>query len=462
MALHKIEKGLDLPISGKPLQVVRGTTPCTRVAVMADDFPGMKPRMHVEEGAQVKRGDVLFEDRKQPGVLHTAPGAGRVIAIHRGDKRALQSIVIDLSDAERRGEPGEEEFASFESYTGASPETLAADQIRGLLVESGLWTAIRERPFGKVPSPEKNAKALFITATDTNPLAPLPEVVLEDQLDDFRLGTKLVAKLVDGPTFLCVGEHSELGESAADRVRVERFAGPHPSGTAGFHIHTLMPVSRARSVWHLGYQDVAAVGRLFKTGKLDVSRVISIAGPNVEDPRLERSRLGACVSEAVSADVAKAADKELRSIAGSVLSGKRTDGEIFDFMGRYDVQISVLEEDRENVFLGWLTPGANLFSVTGIYLSKILKPKKYRFTTTTNGSLRAMVPIGLYEKVFPFDIMPTFLLRALIVGDLERAEQLGVLELGEEDLSLCTYVCPGKVNYGPLLRKNLEDIEKEG
>ena len=159
MALHKIEKGLDLPISGKPLQVVRGTTPCTRVAVMADDFPGMKPRMHVEEGAQVKRGDVLFEDRKQPGVLHTAPGAGRVIAIHRGDKRALQSIVIDLSDAERRGEPGEEEFASFESYTGASPETLAADQIRGLLVESGLWTAIRERPFGKVPSPEKSAKA---------------------------------------------------------------------------------------------------------------------------------------------------------------------------------------------------------------------------------------------------------------------------------------------------------------
>lgn len=462
MALHKIEKGLDLPISGKPLQVVRGTSPCTRVAVMADDFPGMKPRMHVEEGAQVKRGQVLFEDRKQPGVLHTAPGAGRVIAIHRGDKRALQSIVIDLSDAERRGEPGDDEFASFENYTGASPDALSVDRIRALLVESGLWTAIRERPFGKVPSPEKVAAALFITATDTNPLAPLPEVVLEDQLDDFRLGTKLVAQLVEGPTFLCVGEHSELGNAASDGVRVERFAGPHPSGTVGFHIHTLMPVSRARSVWHLGYQDVAAVGRLFKTGKLDVARVISIAGPNVEDPRLERSRLGACISEAVSSDVAKASEKELRTIAGSVLSGKRTNGEIFDFMGRYDVQISILEEDRENVFLGWLTPGANLFSVTGIYLSKIFKPKQYKFTTTTNGSLRAMVPIGLYEKVFPFDMMPVFLLRALIVGDVERAEQLGVLELGEEDLALCTYVCPGKVNYGPLLRKNLDDIEKEG
>jgi Na+-transporting NADH:ubiquinone oxidoreductase subunit A len=171
----------------------------------------------------------------------------------------------------------------------------------------------------------------------------------------------------------------------------------------------------------------------------------------------------------VSSDIAKieagnaeGEKTEIRSIAGSVLSGKRVHGEIFDFMGRYDAQISLLEEDRENVFLGWLTPGANLFSVTGIFLSRLFKPKNYRFTTNTNGSLRAMVPIGSYEKVFPFDILPTFLLRSLIVGDLERAEQLGVLELGEEDLALCTYVCPGKVNYGPLLRKNLEDIEKEG
>jgi len=462
MALHKIEKGLDLPISGKPIQVIRGTSPCSRVAIMADDFPGMKPRMQVEEGELVKRGQVLFEDRKQPGVFHTAPGAGHVIAIHRGDKRALQAVVIDLSDGEKSGEPGEDEFARFENYSAAPVGSLSSEAIRALLVESGLWTAIRQRPYGKVPSPESDAAAIFITATDTSPLAPLPEVVLEDRLDDFRLGTKLVSKLIDGPTFLCVGEHSELGEAASDGVRVEQFVGPHPSGTVGFHIHTLMPVNRARSVWHLGYQDVAAIGRLFKTGKLDVSRVISIAGPTLGNPRLERSRVGACVSEAISADLTEGEEKEIRAIAGSVLSGKRTHGEIFDFLGRYDVQISLLEEDRENIFLGWLTPGANIFSVTGIYLSKIFKPKEYKFTTTLNGSLRAMVPIGSYEKIFPFDILPTFLLRALIVGDLERAEQLGVLELCEEDLALCTYVCPGKVNYGPLLRKNLEDIEKEG
>ncbi|MHA7836899.1 MAG: Na(+)-translocating NADH-quinone reductase subunit A [bacterium] len=460
--MHKIEKGLDLPISGKPIQVVRHASSCTRVAVMADDFPGMKPRMHVEEGQTVKRGQVLFEDRKQPGVFHTAPGAGRVIAIHRGEKRALQSIVIDLSDGERQGDPAEDEIASFESYTGAAPESLSRDQIRELLVESGLWTALRQRPYSKVPSPQTEPAGIFITATDTHPLAPLPEVALADRMEDFRLGTSLISKLCDGPTFLCVGEHSEIGDKAPENVRVERFTGPHPSGTVGVHIHTLLPAGRVRTVWHVGYADVAAVGHLARTGRLDVSRVIAIAGPVVEDPRLELSRVGACVSETIAADLAACEEKEIRSISGSVLSGKRSHGDAFDFMGRFDRQISLLEEEREHVFLGWLSPGTNLFSVTGIYLSKLFQPRRYRFTTSTNGSQRAMVPIGLYEKVMPMDLMPTFLLRALIVGDTERAEQLGILELDEEDLALCTYVCPGKINYGPLLRKNLEMIEKEG
>ncbi len=471
MALHKIEKGLDLPIPGKPIQVVRGTSPCSRVAVMADDFPGMKARMRVQEGDTVKRGQVLFEDRKMPGVLHTAPGAGRVIGIHRGEKRALQSVVIDLSDGERRGEPGPDEFASFESYTGVAPESLTPEQIRALLVESGLWTAIRERPFSKVPSPDGKAEAMFITAMDTHPHAPLPEVVLENQMDDFVSGTRLLSRLVEGPTYLCVSEHSEIGDRAPDGVRVERFSGPHPAGTVGVHIHLLRPVNRERRVWHIGYQDVASVGRLFATGRLDVSRIIAISGPDVEDPRLERTRMGARVSEIVGADIARIVEssiestgkkKEIRAISGSVLSGKRSFGEAFDYMGRYDRQISLLEEDHENVFMGWLSPGFDLFSVTRIYLSSIFKPKRYRFTTSTNGSPRAMVPIGVYEKVMPMDIMATYLLRSLIVGDIERAEQLGVLELDEEDVSLCTYVCPGKTNYGPILRKNLETIEKEG
>ena len=466
MALHKIEKGLDLPIPGKPLQVVRGTTPCSRVAVMADDFPGMKPRMHVAEGDTVKRGQVLFEDRKMPGVLHTAPGAGRILAINRGDRRALQSIVIDLSEGERNGSPGDDEFQAFENFSGTAPESLSSDQLRALLVESGLWTAIRVRPFSKVPSPESQADALFITAMDSNPHAPLPEVALQNRLDDFRLGVALVAKLLDAPTHLCVAEHSELaaalGDASPANVKVQSFAGPHPAGTPGYHIHAVRPVNRERSAWYIGYQDVAAVGALARTGRLDVSRVISIGGPVVDDPRLMNARIGACVSEAIRDDVAAANGTEVRAISGSALSGKRTHDEAFDFLGRYERQISLLEEDRENVFMGWLTPGPDMFSLSGVYLSKIFKPKRFKFNTNTNGSQRAMVPIGQFEKVMPMDIIPTFLLRALIVGDTERAESLGVLELDEEDLALCTYVCPGKVNYGPLLRQNLELIEKEG
>ncbi|MEM9173655.1 MAG: Na(+)-translocating NADH-quinone reductase subunit A [Myxococcota bacterium] len=460
--MHKIEKGLDLPIPGKPLQVVRGTSPCSRVAVMADDFPGMKPRMHVAAGDTVKRGQLLFEDRKMPGVLHTAPGAGRVLAINRGDKRALQSVVIELSEGEREGNPGDDEFQTFENPTGTD---LSGEQLRALLVESGLWTAIRVRPFSKVPSPESQADALFITAMDTNPHAPLPEVVLEDRLDDFRLGVTLLVRLLDAPTHLCVAEHSELADVFGDdkpaNLKIQSFAGPHPAGTPGYHIHAVRPVNRERSAWYIGYQDVTAVGALCRTGRLDVARVISIGGPVVDDPRLVHSRLGACVSEAVEEDVA-GIDAEIRTISGSAISGKRTHGEAFDFLGRYERQISLLEEDRENVFMGWLTPGADMFSLAGIYLSKVFKPARYRFTTNTNGSQRAMVPIGQYEQVMPMDLMPTFLLRALIVGDTERAESLGVLELDEEDLALCTYVCPGKVNYGPLLRQNLELIEKEG
>ena len=470
MALHKIEKGLDLPIPGKPIQVIRGTSPCTRVAVVADDYPGMKPRMHVAEGDTVKRGQILFEDRKTPGVIHTSPGAGKVLAIHRGERRALQAVVIDLSEGERSGNPGDDEFAAFESYAGGDLAALSGDQLRALMVESGLWTALRVRPFSKVPSPDSQADALFITATDTNPLAPLPEAAIGDRLADFKLGTELLTRLLDAPTYLCVAEHSELGALFHDdkpaNLKIEHFAGPHPSGTAGLHIHTLRPVNRERAAWHIGYQDVVAVGALARTGRLDVERVISIAGPSVDDPRLERSRIGACVSDAVGADIQQASEendgKEIRAISGSVLSGKRIHGEIFDFLGRYERQISLLEEDREHVFMGWLTPGADLFSTAGIYISKILKPERFRFTTNTNGSQRAMVPIGQYEKVVPLDIMPTFLLRALIVGDTERAESLGCLELDEEDLALCTYVCPGKVNYGPLLRQNLELIEKEG
>ncbi|MCS5638659.1 MAG: Na(+)-translocating NADH-quinone reductase subunit A [Myxococcota bacterium] len=458
MAVHKITKGLDLPISGRPVQVIRERAKATRVAVVADDFPGMKPKMRVEEGDTVKRGQILFEDRKSEGVCHTAPGAGRVIGIHRGARRTLQSVVIDLSDAERSGQTSASECQAFTSFSGKPESELSRHEIRDLLVESGQWAALRTRPYSKVPAANSEPAAIFVTAIDTAPLAPLPEVVLADRREDFARGLRILARLSSGRTYLCLKEYSDLGDLAGPDITTEYFSGPHPAGNPGLHIHLLDSVHRNKTVWHVGYQDVAAIGHLFASGRLDVDRVVSLAGPVVADPRLVRTRLGACIEDVVDDKF----DREVRLISGSVLAGKKTDGDSFGYLGRYERQISVIEENREREFMGWLAPGGKRFSVLRIFLSSFLAKPEFEMNTGLNGAERAMVPIGSYERVMPMDILPTFLLRSMLVGDVERAEELGALELDEEDLALCTFVCHSKIDYGPVLRRNLEIIESEG
>lgn len=459
MAVHKIKRGLTLPISGEPEQRIEPSKPVTRVALVAADYVGMKPQMAVDVGDSVKRGQLLFIDKKTPGVRYTAPGAGTVVAINRGAKRALQTLVIELSPGEQSGAPGADEFAAFESYTGNDPAGLSRDQIKALLLESGMWTALRTRPFSRVPNPETTPNALFITATNTHPLAPSVDAVYEGHEADFERGVLCVSKLCDGPVFLCKHPGSKVSAGAHSGVRVEEFTGPHPAGNVGLHIHRLYPVNRQRVVWHLGYQDVIAIGALFRSGQLDVSRVISLAGPQVAKPRLIQSRIGVSTDELVAGELR---DGENRVISGSVLGGRTAIGEVHGFLGRYTDQISVLLEGREREFLGWLSLGLNRFSTINTFLSRFTPTRKFAFTTSTNGSERAMVPIGMYERVMPFDLLPTFLLRAIIVDDVERAELLGVLELDEEDVALCTFVCPGKYEYGPILRRNLTIIEKEG
>jgi Na+-transporting NADH:ubiquinone oxidoreductase subunit A len=461
MSVHKIKKGLDLPIAGKPTQQISAGPTVRRVAVMADDFPGMKPGLEVQVGDHVRRGQVLLRDRRRGEVAHTAPGAGTVVAVNRGARRALLSVVIELTESEREGRPADDDHQPFESYTGSDPDSLDAGQIRALLLESGLWAALRQRPFSKVPTPDAEAPhSIFVTAADTHPLTADPDVVLKDQRGDFDQGLRLIAKLTEGTTYLCVAKGSAVPQGLSAPVQVEEFAGPHPAGTAGLHIHTLAPVSRSRTVWWIGYQDVANVGRLFRTGRLAVDRVVALGGPPLKDPKLVRTRVGASTHDLLAAEEPDLDD--VRYVSGSVLSGKKAMGEVYGFMGRYDNQVSVIREDREREFIGWLSPGAKKFSTLPIYLSWILRPKEMDLSTNTNGSERAIIPIGTYEAVMPFDLVTTYLLRSLAVGDIETAEQLGCLELDEEDLALCTFVDPGKNDFGPILRKNLEIIEKEG
>ncbi|MGB0603751.1 MAG: Na(+)-translocating NADH-quinone reductase subunit A [Candidatus Latescibacterota bacterium] len=442
----KVKKGLDLPITGAPEQTIEEGAAVTHVAVIGSDYNGMRPTMAVKEGDDVALGQLLFEDKKTPGVRYTSPGSGKVVAVNRGAKRALQSVVIALSgDAEER----------FEQFSDTATDQLSREQVRDKLVASGLWTALRTRPFSKVPSPESTPHSFFITAIDTNPLSADPQVVLAEHEADFTLGVQLLSKLSEGPTYLCKAPGTSISGGEGQEVE---FAGPHPAGLPGTHIHFVDPVGANKTVWYINYQDVIAVGKLFSTHRLSVERVIALAGPQVERPRLIRTRVGAQLSELTGGQLRAG---ENRIISGSVLSGRAAAGP-FDFLGRYHLQVSVLAEGREREFLGWQKPGIDKFSVKNVYASKLFPGKLFNFTTSTEGSDRALVPISSYEGVMPLDVVPTFLLRSLITGDTEQAQLLGALELDEEDLGLCSFVCPGKHEFGPLLRKNLEQIELEG
>ncbi|WP_062374659.1 Na(+)-translocating NADH-quinone reductase subunit A [Halomonas sp. KX33721] len=441
---------MDLPITGAPEQRIEDAQPVRHVAILGTDYVGMKPTMEVQEGDKVKLGQLLFTDKKIDGVRFTAPAGGEVVAINRGEKRRLLSVVIKVDE--------NEEAITFASHDRGALGQLDRQTVVDQLVESGLWTALRTRPFSRTPAIDSVPADIFVTAVDTHPLSADPAFIINENAQAFEDGLKVLTRLTEGNVFLCTGANASIPGGDVSGVKTESFAGPHPAGLVGTHIHYLSPVALHKKVWHIGYQDVIAFGKLFVEGKLDISRIVAVGGPRAEKPRILRTRVGASTQELLAGEVIKPDDT--RVISGSVFSGAAAEGKL-TYLGRFHNQISLLEEGNKRTFMGWLSLGANRHSVMGIYLSKFKGLSNYAPTTSTNGSERAMVPVGNYERVMPLDIMPTQLLRSLIVGDIEVAMQLGCLELDEEDLALCTYVCPGKYEYGPILRDNLTMIEKE-
>jgi Na+-transporting NADH:ubiquinone oxidoreductase subunit A len=445
----KIKRGLNIPLAGAPEQRVDDTFVSRSVALVGADYLGMKPTMAVEVGDIVKRGELLFTDKKGPSVRYTAPAGGRVSAINRGAKRAFRSLVIDVEA---------DDAVSFERFSAAQARQLSSEVIREQLLLSGQWTALKARPFGRVAQPETQPAGVFITAIETHPLAPDPALVIGEQAEAFALGQDVLAQMVQCPVHLCARAGTPLPQGEHHRIKRTDFSGPHPAGLAGTHVHFLLGASNDRIAWTIGYQDVIAIGRLFLDGQLYVERVVALAGPSVSRPRLLRARVGADL-QAMVAGECDGADN--RVISGSVLGGRTVHSDTA-YLGRYHKQVTVLPEGRQRSLLGWLSPGRNKHSALGIYWSSWFGSRALNMTTNTNGSARAMVPVGAYERVMPLDILPTQLLRALLVGDTQTAQALGCLELVEEDLALCTYVCPGKYEYGPILRDVLTRIEKEG
>lgn len=445
----RIKKGLDLPIVGAPEQKIYDAPPVKHVALTGPDFNSMKPSMLVQVGDQVKQGQKLFEDKKNPGVFFTAPVSGKVTAIERGEKRVFQTLVI-----EKQGE----DKIDFGKSEASQLQTLSRDKVVEKLIESGEWTAFRTRPFNKSPQIDSKPVSIFVNLMNTNPLAPSTQTILEGQEEHLKNGLTILKTLTDGKVFVCKSPELKLSVNADDQITIKEFSGIHPAGNVGTHIHFLSPVSMSKIVWHIDFQDLINVAKLFTTGHTHSEKVVALCGPSVKNPRLVKTNWGADLSEIVKDQLSAG---ENRVISGSVFYGRNLQG-AFHFLGRFASQITALKEGREREFLGWHAPGLDKFSISRVFLSAFTPKRKFGFNTSMQGSHRAMVPIGLYEDVMPLDILPTQLLRSLVCRDTDSAQQLGCLELAEEDLALCTYVDTGKVDYGPILKENLEIIEKEG
>jgi Na+-transporting NADH:ubiquinone oxidoreductase subunit A len=444
----KLKKGLDLPIEGTPEQKVYDGPRVTKVALIGDDIVGMKPTMTVKVGEKVKTGQLLFTDKKTEGVRYTSPASGEVVEVNRGARRAFQSVVIKVEG---------DEHETFESHKGAELSAYSGDDVKKLLLESGTWVSLRQRPYSKVANPADKPASIFVTAIDTHPLAANPEHFIKAHEAAFEKGLKAISKLAD-KVFLCTAPGSKVPGNGIDGVKREEFGGPHPAGLVGTHIHFLDPVSEKKTVWHIGYADVVAIGKLIETGQLFTERYVALGGPQAKSPRIVKTRLGACLADLVSEE--KKDGVETRAVSGSIFGGRDAAGP-FGYLGRFHNAVALLKEGREREFMGWHSPGFDKFSVKPIYVARFLG-KKFGFNTNTNGSHRSIVPIGSYEKVMPLDILPTFLTRYLLSNNTEMCVKLGALELDEEDLALITFVDPCKNDFGPKLREKLTIIEKEG
>ena len=446
MTQIKLRKGLDLPISGAPRSEVGEAGPVTSVGIVGADYIDLKPKLSVAEGDVVAAGSPIMTDKRTPDVQIVAPVAGRIRAINRGARRKLISVVID-ADASA-AEP-----VDF-STVG---DVATRDGLVARLCAAGLWTSFRTRPYSKVPTPDSTPAAIYVTAMDTEPLAADPRIAIEKDADAFEKGLEAVAALADGPTYLCFAPGEALPGQDLAGVTTASFDGPHPAGLAGTHMHFLTPPRADKVVWTIGYHDVIVIGRLMLTGTYDPRRLIALTGPACKDPRLVETVAGASLAELCAGDLP---DYPVRMISGSVLSGRAGQGDD-GYLGRYARQVTLIEEDKKQIPMGWIRPMPDKYAVQPVLGSARAKGL-FSLTSNLNGGRRAMVPLGTFEELMPQDYLPTQLLRALLVMDTDQAQLLGALELDEEDLGLVGFACPAKYEYGLALRDCLTKIEKEG
>lgn len=444
---YTLKKGLDLPIEGAAETGPAAEIDVKTVAVLGDDYIGLKPRLAVQEGDVIAAGAAVLAHKDTPDALITSPVSGRVKAINRGARRRLISVEIDV-DAE----------AATPVDFSTTGDVTTAEGVTERLCAAGLWPSFRTRPYSKVPDPASRPAAIYVTAMDTEPLSPDPAPIIAADADAFVRGLEAVALLNEGTTWLCHETGADIPGKDIAGVTSAAFSGPHPAGLPGTHMHFLDTPSVDRIVWTIGYQDVIVIGRLMLTGTLDSRRIIGVTGPLANAPRLVRVPVGASMTELSAGD--NPDGLPMRMISGSVLSGRAGEG-VNAYLGRYARQITLMEEDHKQIPMGWIRPMSSKYAFQPV-LGSAFKDRLYKLTTNLNGGRRAMVPIGTFEQLMPQDFLPTQLLRSLLVMDTDQAQALGVLELDEEDLGLVGFACPAKYEYGMALRDCLTKIEREG
>ncbi|ASK78472.1 NADH:ubiquinone reductase (Na(+)-transporting) subunit A [Paraphotobacterium marinum] len=448
----KIKKGLDIPIKGEPEQDIDGYLSSKYFGYLGTEFIGIKPVLKVKVGDKVNQGDILFIDKKIPELKFISPFSGTVDSINRGYQRSLESVVVKKDDSQNS-------IVQIPNHSITSIHKYEKSELIKILLDTSLWLGLRTRPFSRVTNPNDTIDIIFVNAIDTNPLSPKPSIIINKYEKEFLIGLEVVSQICSEKIFLCK-DTDIIPCPKNEKIKEEIFDGPHPAGLVGTHIHFLYGADLNHPVSHINYQDVISIGYLFLHGHLLTKKIISIAGPTVIKPALYEVDIGSGLDilDQVQNNIYK--NPKLRIISGSILNGIKMES-IKSNLGKYHLQLSILEEGNQKEFLGWIKPGKNKFSVTKAFTSQFFKNKRFNINTSMNGSKRSMVPIGNYEKIMPLDIEPTLFLRYLHAEDIDNLLKIGILELDEEDLGLCNFVCPGKANFNKKLRHCLDIIYKE-
>ena len=442
----KIRKGLNIKLKGKAEKILVKAEMSDRYAVKPIDFPGLSPKLLVKEGDVVKVGTALFMDKSRHEVLFASPVSGVVEEIVRGEKRRILEVVVK-SDGE----------GTAENFSTTKPLELTKESVTEYLLAGGVWPFIRQRPYAIVANPQDTPKSIFISCFDTAPLAPDYDFIFQNVDPNFQTGIDTLATLTSGKVHLCV--HTEFPPAAnfakAKNVVVHEFSGPHPAGNVGVQIHHIDPVNKGEAVWYVNPQDVAIIGRLMNKGEYDVSKTVVLCGSEVNAPRYYKLKGGCCMktfAENVKGD-------NLRYISGNVLTGTRVAAD--GYLSFYDSQATIIPEGDYYELLGWAMPGFGKYSAGRTFFSWLFPNREYGLDTNMHGGYRAIVMTGQYERVFPMDIYPEHLVKAILAGEIEKMEQLGIYEVAEEDFALCEFACTSKTELQSIIRDGINLMIKE-